>query len=60
LALSTLPSSEEQLQLCVLGPREKSVFDPDIALVGFILFLAIAALLFPGGPGTPRRLPVEH
>jgi hypothetical protein len=35
------------------------MFDPDIALLAFILFIAIAALLFPGGPGTPRRIRVE-
>jgi hypothetical protein len=33
--------------------------DPDLALVAFVLFLLIAALLFPGGPGTPRRMRVE-
>jgi hypothetical protein len=34
------------------------MFDPDVALVAFVLFIVIAALLFPGGPGTPRRLRV--
>lgn len=33
--------------------------DPDLALVAFVLFLVIAALLFPGGPGTPRRMRAE-
>jgi hypothetical protein len=33
--------------------------DPDLALVAFVLFLVIAALMFPGGPGTPRRMRVE-
>jgi len=35
------------------------MFDSDLALLAFILFLVIAALLFPGGPGTPRRIRVE-
>jgi len=34
------------------------MLDSDLCFVGFILFLVIAAMLFPGGPGTPRRLRV--
>jgi hypothetical protein len=33
--------------------------DPDLAIVALVLFVVIAALLFPGGPGTPRRTRVE-
>jgi hypothetical protein len=33
--------------------------DPDLAFVALVLFVLIAALLFPGGPGTPRRMRVE-
>jgi hypothetical protein len=33
--------------------------DSDLALVALVLFVLIAALLFPGGPGTPRRMRVE-
>lgn len=33
--------------------------DPDLAIVALLLFVVIAALLFPGGPGTPRRMRVE-
>jgi len=33
--------------------------DPDLAFVALILFVLIAVLLFPGGPGTPRRMRVE-
>jgi hypothetical protein len=36
------------------------MFDPDIAIIALLLFLVLAALLFPGGPGTPRRVPVRH
>jgi len=36
------------------------MFDPDIALVALVLLIAVAALLDPGGPGTPRRLPVRY
>lgn len=32
------------------------MFDPDLAFVALVLFIAVAALLFPGGPGTPRRI----
>jgi hypothetical protein len=32
------------------------MFDPDLALVALLLFIVLAALLFPGGPGTPRRV----
>jgi hypothetical protein len=34
------------------------MFNPDLAFVALVLLLTIAALLFPGGPGTPRRLRV--
>lgn len=33
--------------------------DPDLAIVALVLFVVIAALLFPGGPGTPRRMRAE-
>lgn len=33
--------------------------DPDLAFFTLVLFVLIAALLFPGGPGTPRRMRVE-
>jgi hypothetical protein len=33
--------------------------DSDLAFVALVLFVLIAALLFPGGPGTPRRMRVE-
>jgi len=32
--------------------------DPDLAFLAFVLLLLIAVLLFPGGPGTPRRVRV--
>jgi hypothetical protein len=32
------------------------MLDSDLFFIGFVLILLIAALLFPGGPGTPRRL----
>src|SRR5882672_111731 len=35
------------------------MLDSDLCFAGFVLFLLIAALLFPGGPGTPRRLRVQ-
>jgi hypothetical protein len=35
------------------------MFDPDVALLALLLFIVVAALLFPGGPGTPRRIPVK-
>lgn len=43
------------------SPKIKGfMFDPDIGIIGLLLFLVLAALLFPGGPGTPRRVPVRH
>jgi hypothetical protein len=33
--------------------------DPDLALIALVLFVLIAALLFPGGPGSPRHMRVE-
>lgn len=36
------------------------MFDPDVALLALLLFIVVAALLFPGGPGTPRRIPVPR
>ena len=30
----------------------------DVALLALLLFIVVAALLFPGGPGTPRRIKV--
>ena len=33
--------------------------DPDLAIVALLLFVVIAALLFPGGPGTPRHMRAE-
>jgi len=35
------------------------MLDSDLCFVGFVVFLVIAALLFPGGPGAPRRLRVS-
>jgi len=32
--------------------------DQDFVLIAFLLIAVIMALLFPGGPGTPRRFPV--
>jgi hypothetical protein len=32
------------------------MLDSDLFFIGFVLILLAAALLFPGGPGTPRRL----
>jgi hypothetical protein len=36
------------------------MFDPDMTFVALVLLIAIVALLFPGGPGTPRRIPVRY
>lgn len=36
-----------------------SMFNADLAFVAFVLLLTVAALLFPGGPGTPRRIRVH-
>jgi hypothetical protein len=35
------------------------MIDSDLCFVGFVMLLVISAMLFPGGPGTPRRLRVE-
>ena len=35
------------------------MFDPDITFTALVLLIAIAVLLFPGGPGTPRRIPLR-
>jgi len=35
------------------------MFDSDVGLILFVLFVLIALLLFPGGPGTPRRMRVD-
>lgn len=32
--------------------------DQQYILIVIVLFVVMAALLFPGGPGTPRRFPV--
>jgi len=32
------------------------MFDPDLAFVTLVLLMSIAVLLFPGGPGTRRRI----
>jgi len=29
--------------------------DPDFLIMFLLLFAVLVALLFPGGPGTPRR-----
>jgi len=34
------------------------MFDLDLPFVALVVLISIAALLFPGGPGTPRRLRV--
>lgn len=31
------------------------MFNPDLTTIALLLFLVIAALLFPGGPGSPRK-----
>jgi hypothetical protein len=31
------------------------LIDQDIATIALLLFVVIYLLLFPGGPGTPRR-----
>jgi hypothetical protein len=36
------------------------MFDPDMTFAAMVLLIAIAVLLFPGGPGTPRRIPVHY
>lgn len=63
-----LPSQKALVQLRVFGldrinaggsPQETIMFDPDVALLVLVLFIVVAALLFPGGPGTPRRIPVK-
>jgi hypothetical protein len=33
--------------------------DPDLGLVALILFMAVALLLFPGGPGSKRGFPAH-
>ena len=46
--------------MLVFAPvRWSGMVDSDLAFVAFVLFVLIAALLFPGGPGTPRRMRVE-
>lgn len=35
------------------------MFDPDLMTLALLLFVVLAALLFPGGPGTPRKIRVE-
>jgi len=36
------------------------MFEPDLAFVGLVLLIWVAALLVPGGPGTPRRFRVPQ
>jgi hypothetical protein len=31
------------------------MIDQDIAIIALLLFAVLYVLLFPGGPGTPRR-----
>jgi hypothetical protein len=35
------------------------MLDPDLVLIALLLFLVLAALTFPGGPGTPLRFPAR-
>lgn len=35
------------------------MFNPDAAFVALVLFVSVAALLFPGGPDRPRRARVQ-
>lgn len=32
------------------------MIDQDTAIIALLLFVVLYVLLFPGGPGTPRRL----
>jgi len=47
------------LDAATIEDPQASMFDPDLALVALLLFIVLAALLFPGGPGTPRRVRVQ-
>jgi len=33
--------------------------DPDLTTIVLLLLIVVAAYLFPGGPGTPLRMPVN-
>lgn len=35
------------------------MFDPDLMTLALLLFVVLAALMFPGGPGTPRKIKAE-
>ena len=37
-------------------PQVNPLIDQDIAIIAILLFAVLYVLLFPGGPGTPRRL----
>jgi hypothetical protein len=55
----SLLSKEDFYRGLIRNTLEVRVVDSDLALVAFVLFLVIAAMLFPGGPGTPRRMRAE-
>ncbi|HEY3837881.1 MAG TPA: hypothetical protein VGL72_14970, partial [Bryobacteraceae bacterium] len=38
-----------------VSSRYSTLIDQDIATIALLLFVVIYLLLFPGGPGTPRR-----
>jgi len=57
--LSDATSETNREGKCVVKlkfPQEQSVIDQDIATLALLLFAVLYVLLFPGGPGTPRRL----
>ena len=35
--------------------RYTALIDQDIATIALLLFVVLYLLIFPGGPGTPRR-----
>ena len=36
-------------------PQVTALIDQDIATIALLLFVVLYLLMFPGGPGTPRR-----
>ena len=39
----------------IVSPQVFALIDQDIATIALLLFVVLYLLLFPGGPGTPRK-----
>ena len=55
--LGTSETSAERARRAKLNfPQVTALIDQDIATIALLLFVVLYVLMFPGGPGTPRRL----